>query len=241
MENSIYVGLSRQMVLKNNMDIIANNIANVNTPGYRGQNLLFKEYLSDPRGNDYPLSFVYDVGQYDDTKAGPVHQTNNPLDVSLSGPGFMGVVGPDGEVAYSRAGQFELTADGTLVTAAGFPVASEGGSSINIPADSTSISIDKKGNISNQDGVVGKLMLVEFENLQKLRPQGNNLYKADIAPTPAQNTTVNPGGYEGSNVQPVLEMTRMIDTLRSFQGVQKVLESENERLRTAIQRLTRQG
>lgn len=241
MENSIYVGLSRQMVLKNNMDIIANNIANVNTPGFRGQNLMFKEYLSDPRGNEFPMSFVYDVGQYDATDAGPVQTTNNPLDVALNGPGFLGVIGPDGQVGYTRAGQFELSADGTLITAGGFPVASEGGSSIAIPAGSTSVSIDKKGVVSNQDGPVGKLMVVEFENLQRLNPQGNNIYKTDLAPQPAENTTVNSGQIEGSNVKPVIEMTRMIDTLRSFQGVQQILQTENDRLRSAIQRLTRQG
>ncbi|HRQ61733.1 MAG TPA: flagellar hook-basal body complex protein, partial [Alphaproteobacteria bacterium] len=89
MENSIYLGLSRQMVLRTNMNIVANNVANMNTPGYRGQNTLFEEYVSDPRGSDDPLSFVYDYGQYEDTKQGPLSATSNPLDVALNGPGFM--------------------------------------------------------------------------------------------------------------------------------------------------------
>ncbi len=239
MENGIYVGLSRQMVLKNNMDIIANNIANVNTTGYRGQNLLFKEYISDPRGTDYPLSFVYDVGQYQDTVAGAMKATGNPLDVALGGPGFMGVVGPDGKVAYTRAGQFQLDAQGTIRTAAGYPVASDGGGPITIPENSTEIKIDGKGVISNQDGPVGQIMVVEFANEQKLNPMGENLYTTEAEPTAALKTTVKQGVLEGSNVQPVVEMTRMIDTLRSFQSLNQILQTENERLRTMIQRMTR--
>ena len=107
MENSIYLGLSRQMTLRTNMDIIANNVANMNTPGYRGQNLIFREYLSEHRrtgevDTDDPLSFVYDQGQYEITTPGPVSFTGNPLDVSVIGPGFMGVQGPGSIVGWRR-------------------------------------------------------------------------------------------------------------------------------------------
>jgi flagellar basal-body rod protein FlgF len=240
MENSIYVGLSKQVVLRNNLDIIANNIANASTPGFRGQNLLFKEYISDPRGADFPLSFVEDYGQYNATEPGPMQYTGNSLDIALTGPGFIGVQGPDG-IAYTRAGQFEMTGDGTLITAAGFPVADAGGAPIMVPPNSTDIHIDEKGMVSNQSGIIGQIMIVEFPDLQKLDPQGNNLYKTDATATPAEKTRVIQGEIEGSNVKPVLEMTRMIDTLRSFQSVHQILTTENERLRTMIQRLTRQG
>ncbi len=239
MENSIYLGLSRQVVLRNNMDIIANNVANVNTPGYRAQNLLFAEHISDPRGGDDELSFVYDVGQYKNTLPGPVHVTGNPLDVSLEGPGFFGIAGPDGKTYYSRAGNFTLTADGMLMTQAGHPVADSGGSPISIPANSTEIEIDNKGAISNQEGQIGQLMVVEFENPQDLKPYGDNLYATDEAGKPSEETVVKQGQVEGSNVLAVIEITRMIDTLRNFQSMQQVLTTENERLRTAIQRLTR--
>lgn len=241
MENSIYIGLSRQVVLRNNMDIIANNVANVNTPGYRGQNLLFAEHLSDPRGGDDELSMVYDKGEYKNTLPGPVHTTGNPLDVSLEGPGFLGVVGPDGQTYYTRAGNFMMNADGALFTQAGQPVADAGGSQIVIPANSTEIEIDTKGIISNQEGQVGQLMIVEFENPQNLKPYGNNMYYTDEPGTPAIDTVVKQGSLEGSNVLAVVEVTRMIETLRDFQSMQQILQQENERLRTAIQRLTRQS
>lgn len=239
MENGIYIGLSRQVTLRNNLDIIANNIANVNTPGYRGQNLLFSEYISDPRGADAPLSFVYDKGQYQNTESGPMQFTGNPLDVAVAGPGFIGVIGPGGKVSYTRAGQFEISQDGTLVTPAGYAVASQGGSSITIPQDSSEIKIDSNGIVSNQSGQVGQIMLAEFADLQRLKPLGDNLYETDAPPLPAEKTTMKQGLLEGSNVKPVIEMTRMIETLRSFQAVQQVLQTENDRLRSAVQKLTR--
>lgn len=246
MENGVYIALSRQMVLQNDMTVVANNVANMSTPGFRGQNLMFSEYISDPKKTDDPLSFVFDHGQYQVTDPGPVQQTNNSLDVALEGPGFIGVKGPGGEPAYTRAGNFQIGLDGVLTNAAGFPIASAKGETITIPENSTEISIDEKGFISNQDGELGRIRIAEFDNLQNLNPLGNNLYALGEdedgnlpAPREAENTRVLQGHLEGSNVQPVVEMTRMIEILRAHQGVEKVIQGENERLRSAIQRLTK--
>lgn len=241
MENSIYLGLSRQIVLRDNMDIIANNIANMNTSGYRAQSLLFEEYLEKNRKDFDPMSFVSDRGQYDDTSPGSMSTTGNPLDIALAGPGFIGVLGPGGTLAYSRAGNMQMDAAGTLLTAAGFPVSTAGGGTITVPQGSTEIRIDEGGIVSNQDGPVGQIMLAEFENLQELYPIGDTLYRTDAAPLPPENTRVRQGHLEGSNVKPVIEMTRMIETLRSYQSMQNLLQTENDRLRGAIQKLTRQG
>ena len=107
MENPIFIGLSRQLALQKNMDVIANNIANMNTPGYRAQNMVFTEYLADPKGARDPLSMVLDYGHFQQTEEGPVSVTENPLDVALGGPGFFGVQTPEG-IKYTRAGNFEL-------------------------------------------------------------------------------------------------------------------------------------
>ncbi|MCF8496360.1 MAG: flagellar basal-body rod protein FlgF [Alphaproteobacteria bacterium] len=240
MENGIYLGLSRQLTLRTNMDLIANNLANMNTPGFRGQNLLFVEYIDQPRGGD-PLSFSYDKGQYELTAPGSMSFTENPLDVAIAGPGFFGVQAPGGVTAYTRGGDFQRSADGMLVTSAGYPVAGQGGGAITIPQGSLEISIDEAGVVSTQDGQIGQLMVVEFDDLQELEPMGNNLYKAPSPGRPATESHVRQGQLEGSNVTPVVEMTRMIDTLRSFQSLQQILQSENDRLRTAIQKLTQGG
>lgn len=237
MENSIYLGLSRQMVLQTNMDIVANNIANMNTTGFRGQNPVFEEYLSDPRYADDPLSFVYDYGQYQMTTQGSFERTDNPFNVALNGPGYMGVEMPDGETAYTRDGNFQKTADGTLVNSAGLSILGSGGPIV-IPANATEITIDEQGVVSDQNGPIAQLMIVEFENVQELEPAGHNLYTTDSDSAPAENTIAAQGFLESSNVQPVVEMTRMIEILRDFQSTQRLLENEHERLRSAIQKLT---
>lgn len=237
MENSIYLGLSRQITLQTNLDIVANNIANVNTSGYRAQSPMFEEYLTDPRGNGDPLSFVLDYGQFSSTAPGAMTQTGNSFNVALNGPGFLTVQLPDGTLAYTRDGDFQKDQQGQLLTASGYPVVGAGGP-ITVPADSTEFIVDERGVISDQTGQIGRLNIVEFENLQSLKPTGGNAYTSKDQPVEAQKTTVAQGFLEGSNVQPVVETTRMIKILRQFQSVQRMLEAEHERQRTAIQRLT---
>ena len=241
MENSIYLAISRQLALRNNMDITANNIANMNTTGFRSQHMLFNEYIEDPKGADDELSFVLDKGQYQTTTAGPMKLTGNQLDVAISGPAYIGITGPGGQQFYTRAGAFQMDAAGIITDASGNPVSDAGGGQIIVPAGSTEIKIDEQGNVSNQDGQIAQIMMVEFENLQMLEAQGNNLYATDQAGIPAENSVMKQGVLEGSNVQPVQEMTNMIDTLRTYQSVQNLLSEENDRLRDAIDKLTQKN
>ena len=237
MENSIYLALSRQMALQNNMDVVANNIANMNTTGFRGQNPVFKEYIMDPANNGDPLSFVSDYGEYQLTDPGSLTQTGNKLDVALVGDGFMTVQMPDGSTGYTRDGSFHLRSDGTLVNSVDMPIMG-GSGMIVLPADASQISIDENGVISDEEGPVGQLGIVEFANVQTLVPVGHNAYTSTEASVPPQNTTVAQGFIEGSNVKPIVEMTRMIEILRDFQATQNVLKTEHDRMREAIQKLT---
>jgi flagellar basal-body rod protein FlgF len=238
MENSVYIGLSKQVVLKENMNIIANNVANLNTPGFRGQNMLFTEYVENPRHMDEDISMVLDYGQYQMTDPGAIKETGSPLDVALVGNGFLGIQTPDG-IQYTRAGNLTMDAEGTLRNARGMVVADQGGGEITIPDDAREIIIDRKGVVSTDQGVVGQLMIVEFNNYQDLNPAGNGLYTTTANAIPAENTSVHQGKLEGSNVQAVVEMTRMIDVSREYQAIQQMMEKEHERLRTAAQRLAR--
>lgn len=237
MENTIYLGLSRQIVLQTNLDIVANNIANVNTNGFRSQSPIFEEYLADPTGNGDPLSFVLDYGQYQNTAPGSITQTGNDMNVALNGPGFLAVQFPDGSTGYTRDGNFLKTADGTLVNSAGYALLGSGGP-ITIPADATEFVVDERGVVSDQNGQIARLKIVEFENLQNLKAKGNNAYSTTQPEQEASNTVVRQGYLEGSNVQPVTEITRMIKILRHFQSVQRMLEAEHDRQRSAIQKLT---
>lgn len=246
MENSIYTGLSRQMALQEKMDVISNNVANMSTPGYKAQNMVFQEYIDKPSRslgrtdtND-SLSMVLDFGQYQDKESGPLQQTGNPLDVALEGTGWMGVQTAAG-LRYTRAGNFTINQTGEIVTSSGLRVASSGGGPITIPENSGPVSIDEMGNISTKDGQIGQLMVVDFENTQDLRQEGNGLYASDFAGTPATETRVKQGMLEGSNVKPIIEMTRMVDVLRNYQATQKMLQAEHDRQRTMIQKLGSAG
>lgn len=243
MENSIYIGLSKQVALRNQMNVIANNVANMSTPGYRAQNMVFSEYINkSPNNPKVPvkddISQVLDVGHYQNTAAGSMSQTGNPTDVALNGSGYFGIQTNDG-VMYTRAGNFQLNVNGELVTGAGNLVADTGGGTITVPDDSTEIRIDSKGVISNQDGELGQLMIVEFENEQELEAEGNGLYRAPegtVFAEAAQTVAVQ-GMLEGSNVNPILEMTRMIDVLRTYQSTQKMLQDEHERQQGMLERI----
>ncbi len=247
MENSTFVGLSRQMALRSQMDVIANNVANMSTPGYRAQNMVFTEYVETPssrqkhdslRKHD-PLSMVLDYGQYQVTEPGPTQFTGGDLDIALQGPGYIGIEGADGETAYTRAGNFQINELGELITGRGNHVLDQGGGVITIPENSGPVKIGEDGSIATEEGEVAKIMIMEFENLQTLEATGDGLYKATAEGVPAEKTRVIQGMVEGSNVKPVLEMTRMIDVLRSYQQTQRMLQSEHDRQRTMIQRLSR--
>lgn len=240
MENSIYVGLSGQVALEAKMNVIANNVANVSTPGYRAQNAVFKEFVSDQRRMKEDVSLVFDYGQYQVTDPGPIKLTGNALDVALVGPGFLGIQTPEG-VQYTRAGNFSINSLGELVNARGMKVADQGGGTISVPLEAEYVTIDEKGIVSTEDGAIGSLMVAEFKDYQKMEPAGNGLYKSDEKPAPAAETRVLQGKLEGSNVQAVLEMTRMIDVLREYQSVQRIMQTEHERQNTMIQRLSRRG
>lgn len=246
MENSIYTGLSLQQALQVKMDLIANNMANLTTPGYKSQNMVFTEFVAKTDNGERPkdnLSMVLDYGHYQNSQAGPMQSTGNPLDVALQGPGWFGVQTPEGTM-YSRAGNFQINTNGELVTGSGQLVAAEGGGSIIIPPDAKEIKISKDGTVATDQGPVGRIGVFEFINDQSLQATGNGLYKAGSQQdpgTPAQNTDILQGMLEGSNVQPVLEMTRMLDTLRSYQNTQRMLQNEHDRERTMIQRMTRAG
>ncbi len=237
MENSIYVALSRQVGLEEKMAVTANNIANVNTPGYRAQNMVFNEFLADPRGLKDPLSEVLDYGHYQSTAPGAFQTTGNPMDIAIQGKGYFGVQTPEG-LAYTRNGQMALNINGEIVNPAGLPMTDDGGNPITMPPGAKDIAIAHDGTISSDQGVIAKLKVAAFENEQEMEATGDGLYRTAQAETPSDDFKIIQGAYEDSNVQAVSEMTRMIQTSRDFQGIQRLMQNEHDRQRTMIQRLT---
>lgn len=237
-ENSIYIGLSRQISLQQQMNLLANNVANINTPGFKAQKPLFKEYLDKPDITRQEISLVEDTGQFKVEAQGQLRLTGNPLDVGMDGPGWMMVETNEG-TKYTRAGNFTMNNIGELVTASGDRVLDDGQKPITIPDGAMDISVSTSGEIStSNNGIVGRIGMVEFENQQVLMATGDGYYKTDVQPLPAENTKMRGGMIEGSNVNGVLEMTNMIDVSRTYQSVQRMLQSEHDRQRNVIQTFT---
>src|SRR3954452_10387169 len=182
MENALLVGLSRQMVLEPQMDVVANNVANVNPNDFKADKSLFQEYLRTGAhednfvGNDRAVSYVLDRGTFKDFTQGPTEQTKNPLDLAIDGGGFLVVQTPAGE-RYTRDGGLQINNQGQLVTAAGNPVIGTSGPIVFQPTDHD-VSIAADGNITVVEGtgridsVRGKLRLALFADAQKLIKDG---------------------------------------------------------------------
>ncbi len=237
MENATFIGLSRQIVLRRAMEVIANNVANTDTTAYKRNRIQFKEYLVDTQQGD-KMSFVLDSGTSRVTSEGEFSPTNNPLDVAITGPGYFVVEGEEGNL-YTRNGHLRLDADGNLVTPQGKLLLNADGQPIVLPQQTTgSITIAPDGTVSAAGVTYGKLDLVTFENEQALQMVGDGMYQTDEVPIPATEASLLQGMVEKSNVQPIVEMTKMIEVLRAYQSINRLLQTEHELQRRAIQRLS---
>ena len=237
MENATYIGLSRQMVLRRQLDVVANNIANASTTAYKGERSLFVTHLAKiPHSNR--LAYVRDQALFLDTRVGGMTRTENRLDVALRNDGHFVVDTPQGP-RYTRNGHFHLDSDGRLVTANGHPVLLEGDIEAVFEPTETDIRVARDGTVSAGPTKLGRLQIVRFENPQTLLKAGDSLYAARQAPQPVEKPDLVQGAIEESNVEPIVEMTRMISLMRSYQSTKQMLDGEHQRQRRAIERLTR--
>ena len=249
MENTLLIGLSRQAVLERQLDVVANNIANVNTAGFKADSSLFEEYLMPGAhedrfvGSDRRVSYVQDRGTFRDFTQGPSEQTKNPLDVAVSGNGFLVVQTAAGE-RYTRDGGMQINSQGQLVTVAGDPVLGNAGPivfqptdhDVNVAPDGTITVVEGNG---HTDAQRGKLRLVSFADAQKLLKEGSNLYSAGEGGVAQADTKsqVQQGYIEKSNVNSVAEMSRMIEVTRAYTQISTLLQQESDLHKNAIQQL----
>lgn len=249
MENALLVGLSRQMVLQRQMDVVANNVANVNTSGYKADRSLFEEFLNSGAhednfvGRDRRISYVQDRGTFKDFSQGPVENTKNPLDVAIDGGGFLVVQTPAGE-RYTRDGGLQINNQGQLVNASGYQVLGTSGPIVFQPTDHD-VTIAPDGNVTviegtnRIDSVRGKLRLVSFAQAQNLVKEASNLYSAgqSNAAAPDLASRVRQGFIEKSNVNSVAEMSRMIEVTRTYTSISTMLQQQGDLRKSAIERL----
>lgn len=239
-----------------NIDVIANNLANVNTTGYKRSNVEFQDLLSQTikspgaigsQGTTQPVGIQVGLGtrtsatQKDFTE-GVIKSTGGKLDVAIEGDGFLQVQMDDGTTAYTRDGSLKMDSTGQLVTSDGFIIQPQ----ISIPANATEISINAEGKISitaageTAQQEIGQLQLAKFPNSAGLLSIGKNLYTETSASGNAQQGTANQNGFgsiqqgflEGSNVQVVEELINLIQAERAFESNSKIIKSADNLLQT---------
>ena len=247
METTSYIALARQGTLRREMSVIANNLANMNTTGFKAENMMFVEHLERSRSGDFianqRLAFVRDVASYRNLSEGPIEQTGNPLDLAIHGEGYFTIQAPDGTEQYTRAGSFRLDNAGQLVTQAGQPVLTDAGAPVFFAPEDTNIEIAGDGTVSTENGALGKLRVVTFDNPMDMQRLANGLYTTNQPPVNVDAPQVAQGALERSNVEPILEMTRMIEVNRKYSSAKQLIDKEDERIRKAINELakTQQG
>ncbi len=252
MENALLVGLSRQMGLSHELDVVSNNIANINTTGFKADNAAFSEFLmSNARDNDFSgkdkrVSFVQDRNTWIDLSQGAVERTGNPLDVAVGDNAFLVVQNAQGQQRYTRNGAFAINSAGQLVTSGGDQVVGDSGP-VTFQATDHDVNISDSGIITVREGTSatdsprGKLQLVTFDQPQRLQKDGGSDFAAPngVTANPAPpGTHVLQGAIERSNVNGVAEMSRLIEITRSYTDIANILQQQSDQRRSALSQLS---
>jgi flagellar basal-body rod protein FlgF len=240
MNNAQLVGLSRQVVLRRQLDMVANNLANLNTNGYKAQSLLMKQ-TDDSAASaetflrpDRPVNFVVDDANVYDFRPGRIEETGDQFDLALQGDAWFSVETPDGE-RFTRNGSFALNATGELVDRDGHRVQTDGGP-LTFTPDETKVTFAADGTVSTANGIKGRLKLSTFASKGDLTKVGETLFSG-ANPEPATFPRLVQGSIERSNVRSVVEMARMVQITRTYESVSNFLSSTDQLSSDAINAL----
>lgn len=243
MDNALFVGLSRQMILRREMEIIANNIANMDTTGFKVESMMQKTDPAEPAvtlGGPRPVKFVAPDGVARDFGQGALIKTGGELDMSIEGKGFFQIQTPQGP-RFTRDGRFTTDTTGRLVTQAGHAVLDESGGEITIDMEKGQVSVGPDGSMSQGAERAGKVGMFAFANPGALEKAGDNLFRnaSNLTPNPSTEAKLRQGHLESSNVKPVLEITRMVEVSRAYEQTARMMDSEAELARRTVERLGR--
>ncbi len=254
MDKGIYTALSGGIAKSHEIEIIANNLANANTPGFKKDSGTFNEYLTEIRrpdtveGLDRELtlgsmpdarpqtdkSFVEMDGVYTSFNQGGLKRTGNPLDLGLEGKGFFEISTPSG-IRYTRQGNFKVSSEGVLVTANGFPVLAKGAGAPEqrtIRLGQGIVEVAGTGEIKQAGQTIGNLSVVEFQETQWLEKVGNSYYRNTDERNEKKGelpqTLISQGFLEMSNVNAVHEMTKLIEATRSYESQMQAIKTYQE-------------
>jgi flagellar basal-body rod protein FlgF len=225
------------------LDMLANNIANSSTSGYKGDGEFYTLFTSEAAAREDPSSPAATMPMikrpWTDFSQGLLEPTNNPLDFGISGKGFFGVQGPSGPL-YTRNGNFQMAANGTLVTSEGYALLDNKGKPIKgDPSQPIELTLD--GNVQQQGQLIGKLKLVDFKDTSALTKQGNNYFTntGDVPPADAVDVQVHQGKIEASNVSASQMAVRLVSVTRQFEMMQKAISISGDMNRQAIEEVAK--
>ena len=246
MDNAMYIGLSRQETLQRELAVTANNVANIDTAGFKVESLMVQtdpEYLpTDTKGPPVDASsplvkFVLDAGVARDFGQGALKETGGPLTLAIQGQGFFRITTPAGE-RYTRDGRFELDAQGRIVTATGQPLQGDGGDIVLDPAKGEP-KIATDGTVSQQGQTVAKVAVANFTSLSALAKDGDGLYRnvSNVQPQASDTAKVLQGMLESSNVEPMIQMTRLIEVSRAYETITHQVSNLADLASEAVSRL----
>jgi flagellar basal-body rod protein FlgF len=242
MEKAIYVGLSNQVALQKQLEVVANNLANMNTTGYRAERMVFQEFVDRSQNTKAPdTSYVLDRATYMDERPGGLTQSGNPLDVAINGNGWFAYQTPSG-IAYSRDGRLQIDSQNRIVNADGYPILSRDGSPISISSNDNiqNLTIARDGTLAMRGTMIGNLGVFTFDSNQRLQRISGGLFSPGQAKAvPATDVNLAQGMIEQSNVRPVFEITKMMETHRAFEQASKALDSANDLQSNAINRINK--
>lgn len=241
MQNATYVALSRLIAQQRAMDVIADNIANTGTPAYKAERVLFSDWLSRQTGAKPPaggevIAFTQDRATWRERQDGTLQHTGNPLDLAIGTDGYFTVSTSQGP-RLTRAGRFTLTANGTITDESGNPLLDINGQPIRTTMTDTNLQVAGDGTVSSDNGQIARIGVVVPSDPNRITAEGDSLFRADVPTTPVAAPHITEGAIEQSNVQPVLEMTRMMDAMREFQFVTQFVQAESDRQQSAIDKI----
>lgn len=238
MENAIYTSLTRQSGLLQEMQVIANNIANASTTGFRAEGLLFAEHISALGPDDASLSMAVSAVQQTLGAQGALSRTGGPFDLAIEGVGFFLVEAPQGQ-RLTRAGAFTPNENGDLVTMDGHRVLDAGGAPVFVPQGVGLVGISSDGTISAEGRPIGQIGLVMPVAPDQLRREAGVLFDAPAGFVPAADGRILQHHLEASNVNPILQISRMIEVQRAYELGQSFIDKEDARIRGVIEAIGR--
>ena len=232
-----YTTLTRQSGLLREMQIIANNIANANTTGFRQEGMIFSEYVQSAPGGP-SVSMASGNVRNTSLAQGALTSTGSQLDFAIEGDGFFLVDTPNGQ-RMTRAGNFSRSAEGELVTSQGHRVLGVGGAPLFIPPDAGTVDLGRDGSLSASGRLIGQIGLVQPADPSDLTRETGLLFRTEAGIEPVLEGKVVQGFLESANVNPILQFARMVEVQRAYELGQSFLDAENERLRTTLDGLTK--